>query len=106
MRKDEVPCPNILHSRHTAGGNNLLSCKETPNNRLDSCSPGFFIELDAAVHAAVVGERERAHASSLRRLNESLDARLAVQEAVLGMDVQMREVGSHGGTFPLQQLTG
>src|SRR6185295_58548 len=56
------------------------------------------IEIDAAEEVAVVGERERGEAQLRGALNELLEARGAVEQAVLRVDVQVDEIG---GQFQL-----
>ncbi len=62
---------------------------------LDARRFARFVKLDGAVHAAVVGEGQRVHTTRFGRLDQPLDVRLAVEQAVFGMDVQVGEVG-HG----------
>jgi hypothetical protein len=51
------------------------------------------VEIDAAEEVAVVGQGERGEAQLLRALDELLEARGAVEQAVLRVDVQVNEIG-------------
>src|SRR5262249_4478651 len=51
------------------------------------------VEIHAAEEVAVVGQRDRRKMKLLRPLDQSLEAGGAIEEAVLGMDVQVNEVG-------------
>ena len=64
-------------------------------NWLDARRFARLVELDGAIHAAVVGEGQRIHAARFGRLDQPLDTRLAVEQAIFGMDVQVGKVG-HG----------
>src|SRR5205085_7962018 len=64
-----------------------------PEDRLDRRFLRREIEIDAAEEVAVVGERERLETEVLRLLDQLLNLRGAVEEAVLGVDVEMHEVG-------------
>ena len=50
-----------------------------------------FIKFNGAEHIAVIGERQRRHVALLRRVNEILDAARAVEQAVVGMIVEVDE---------------
>ena len=51
------------------------------------------VEIDAAEEVAVVGQGEGGEAQLLRALDELLEARGAVEQAVLRVDVQVNEIG-------------
>jgi hypothetical protein len=72
--EDVVSFLDIFYVLYACTRNDLLTCEEAPNNRLNARSLGLFIELDGAVHAAVVGKGKRVHAAGLRRLDQPLDA--------------------------------
>ena len=59
-------------------------------DRLDVVLLAGLVELDRAVHHAVVGEAERGLAERRRARGEAVDVRRAVEQRVLGVDVQMR----------------
>ena len=61
-------------------------------------TPAFLsvvIELDRAVHHAVVGQRDAVHAQLGRALGDALGGGVAVQQAVFGVDVKMDEIAAH-----------
>jgi hypothetical protein len=51
-----------------------------------------FVELDGAEEAAVVGDGERRHAELGRAGHHGVDARGAVEQAVVGVDVEVDEI--------------
>jgi hypothetical protein len=68
-------------------------------DRFDAAAVGLLVELDAAVHRAVIGERKRGHPGVVRRPHEIGNPIRAVEKAVLGVVVEMNEVAmgqSHG----------
>src|SRR6185312_8248094 len=58
-------------------------------NRLDSRLLAGLVELDRPVHHPVVGEPDGRLAEGRRPLHEGVDLRGAVEQRVLGVDVQM-----------------
>src|SRR5258708_6158029 len=96
MGKHVVAHTNVFNILDSVRSDDLLSCQEASYNRLDASSPRGLVELEGAVHAAVVGEGDRAHAAGLRRLDKPLHLGLAVEQAVFGMDVEVSEVDGHG----------
>ena len=70
------------------------------DDRLDALRPGRLVEGDRAVEGAVVGDRHRIHAQLGRRVDQLGDPAEAVEQAELGVDVEVREVvgreGRHG----------
>ena len=64
-------------------------------NRLDPGVRGGIVEVLDAVHVAVVGNGDGVHAEGLGPLDERLDGGGAVEDRILGMYVQMDEIG-HG----------
>ena len=63
-----------------------------------------LIELDSAVHHAVVGDGKRRHLEFLGAGDELADPAGAVQETVLGVHVQVDVVGGHGVTATNQVI--
>ena len=61
-------------------------------DRLDAGLLGGEIEIDRAEEVAVVGERDRRKLELLRLRDELLELGGAIEQAVLGMDVQMDEL--------------
>jgi hypothetical protein len=61
----------------------------TAQERLDARLARAAVELDRARHGAVVGDPDRGHAELGRTLDELRDTAGAVQDRVLGVDVQM-----------------
>ena len=60
----------------------------------DGMDPLFFaraVEIDHAVHHAVVGDGKGIKALALRRLRDLTDAARAVEQAVFGMNMKMCE---------------
>ena len=49
----------------------------------------LFVEVDDAVHGAVVGDGDTVHAERFRRLDEFLDAARTVEQAELRVDMEM-----------------
>ena len=71
----------------------------------DGLDAGFrrrLVEVDRAEEIAVVGERDGRELEVLGLLDEFLELRGAVEEAVLGMDVQMDEVAVLDRTLLLE----
>ena len=54
-----------------------------------------FVEVDRAGQRAVVGERDGGHLEPRRLLRERRDPARPVEDRVLGVDVQVDEVGAH-----------
>jgi hypothetical protein len=92
MREDAIADLYIFDIFHAIGGNYFLTREQTSDNWLDACLLGALIEIERAIHAAVVGERKRVHAASLRRRDQAVQPRLTIEEAVLGVDVQVSEI--------------
>ena len=63
----------------------------------DACIVGFAVELDGPEHVAMVCHGHSRLAKRFDLLDERLDLIRAVQEAELGMEVEMNEGRSHGG---------
>src|SRR3989441_12722618 len=61
-------------------------------DRLDAGLLGGQVEVDGAEEVAVIGERQRRELELLRALDELLELRRAVEQAVLGMDGQVDEL--------------
>jgi len=61
------------------------------DDRMDAGGLGRFIELDHAVHNAVVGDRQSLHAQFLGPGHQLVDLAGAVQKAVAGMGMQMHK---------------
>ena len=61
------------------------------DDRFDPVLGGFAEKLDRAKHVAMVGDGHRGHARGVGVLEQRLDLVGAVEEAVLGMDVEMGE---------------
>ena len=67
------------------------------DDRLDALLAGLAVELDRAGERAVVGERDGRHLELGRARCERRDAARPVEDRVLGVDVQVDEVGlGHG----------
>ena len=68
------------------------------DDRLDPVLLGRLVELDRAVHHAVIGEPERGLPEARRALGELVDLARAVEQRVLGVDVEMGAAGSGHGS--------
>ena len=66
----------------------------TADDRLDAVLGAGLVELDRAVHHAVVGQAERRLAELRRARRQRVDLARAVEQRVLGVHVQM---GAGGG---------
>ena len=80
-----------------AGGFNEVEF--AADDRLDALGLGGVVELDRTVKIAVVGEREGLHPQLRRAIHQPVDPARAVEEAVVGMDVEVDEIligGRHG----------
>ena len=64
------------------------------DDRLDAVLPGGLVELDGAVHDAVIGEPERGLAEGCGARGEIVDLACAVQQRVLGVDVEVGDGGA------------
>ena len=62
-----------------------------PDYRFDAGALGGFVEVDGAVHPAVIRDRQAAHAKLLGSAHQGVDSAQAVEEAELCMYVQMSE---------------
>ena len=66
------------------------------DDRLDPGFSGLLVELDRAEDVAVVGHRHRRHPEFRRFLHEFPDAHRAIQQRVLGVEVEVNEgIGGH-----------
>ena len=63
----------------------------------------LLVEIDDAVHHAVVGDGDGRLSQLPGALHQSLDAAGAVQQAVFAVDVQMDKIG-HGGSPPFCEM--
>ena len=66
-----------------------------PNNRINSPRLARLIKLDRAIHRAVIGNRQRIHSERLAALDQIGDSISAVEQRVVGVDVEMDERTSH-----------
>ncbi|MNX99872.1 hypothetical protein D3C86_1323420 [compost metagenome] len=66
-----------------------------PDQGLDARLLGLAVELDRAVHHAVVGERQGRHLVLRRALDQLADAAGAVQQGVFGVNVAVDELRWH-----------
>jgi hypothetical protein len=69
-----------------------------PEDRLDVVLAARLVELHGAVHHPVVGEPQRRLPELRRALGQVLDVARAVEQRVLGVDVEVGAGwGAHGG---------
>ena len=66
-----------------------------PDDGLDSLGFAGLVEIDCAVHDAVVGHGDGVHAQFFGAQDERLDVAGPVEQAVLGMEVEMNERLGH-----------
>ncbi|OPZ23142.1 MAG: hypothetical protein BWZ02_03321 [Lentisphaerae bacterium ADurb.BinA184] len=66
-----------------------------PHDRVDAGLPHRLVELDGAVHVAVVGAGHGRHAAFLHLRGQVRDAAGPVQQTVVGMDVKVDKLGTH-----------
>lgn len=71
----------------------------TADDRLDACLFCGLIELDTAVHDAVVRDGDGALTTLLDAVHKLVDTAGTVQQAVFGMDVEMNEVSPLTGSL-------
>ena len=77
---------NAVHAvRHPAAGHIDLA----PDNRLDPGGLGGLVEINAAVHNAVVRQGNGALAQLLYPVHHAVNAAGSIQKAVFTMDMQM-----------------
>jgi hypothetical protein len=75
------------------------------DDRLDPRLLRGEVEVDATEEVAVVGERDRRKAKLARAVDQLLELRGAVEEAVLRVNVEVDELGVVDGvTTPLEPL--
>jgi hypothetical protein len=65
-------------------------------DRLDLESLSLSVELDRAAHDAMIGQREGIHLALASPRQQSRDFAGGVEDAVLGVNVQMNEWAAHG----------
>lgn len=73
------------------------------DDRLDAARRARLMQLDRTKHVAVIGQRDRRLFVCLTRLDQVGNPVGSVEQAVLGMDVQMNELGSGHGAFGARQ---
>ena len=77
------------------------------HDRLDPLLPGLALELDRARKRAVIGERDCRHPELCGPRGERRDAAGSVEDRILGVDVEMDEVGlGHWGLHSTPALGG
>ena len=85
MRVALVLVPTVVDDVHLAA-----------HDRLDPLFLGGLVEIDRARERPVVGERDGRHLVPGSLCGERRDPARAVEDRVLGVDVQVDEVGWHG----------
>ena len=65
----------------------------TAEDRIDPALARLIVEHDRREHVAVLGDRRGRHLQLHRRVEQLLDAARAVEQRVLGVQVQVNEVG-------------
>ena len=69
------------------------------DDRLDACLRGGPVEVDGARHGAVVRDRDRRHLELHGALDQLADTAGAIENRVLGVAVEVNELGGHGRTI-------
>jgi hypothetical protein len=82
----------LLGIGHAVGGDVGLDAQD----RLDPLLPALLVEGDRAEQVAVVGERHRVHAELLNARDQLGDAVPAVEQRVLGVQVEVDVAGARG----------
>ena len=72
----------------------------TPDDGLHPLGRGLFIEVDGAEEVAVVGDGESGLLKFPDLPEKGIQLIRAVQQAVLGVEVQVNELRRQGGTIP------
>ena len=65
------------------------------DDRIDSGAGKDAMELFDPPHVAVVGDRHRAHVVFFGQFDQTGDGARSVEHAVMGVQMQMYEIGSH-----------
>ena len=72
----------------------------TADDGLHPVGLGLFVEVDGAEEVAVVRDGERGLLKVTDLLEQRIQLIRAVQQAVLGVEVQVNELRRQGGTIP------
>src|SRR5262245_28478614 len=64
------------------------------DNRLDSLRQGLVVKVSRAENVAVIGYGNCRHVERFDALHQLLDVAGAIQQRVIGMQVEMNEIGS------------
>ena len=67
-----------------------------PDDRVDAALAALLVEVDGAVHVAVIGHADRRLPVGRGRPHDVADARRAVEHRVLGVQMQVGERLAHG----------
>jgi hypothetical protein len=90
----------VLRQQHHAIGLVHLLLVAQPgihaDDGLDACGNCRAVELHQGKEVAVVGERHRRHPPLHHLLHQRLDAHHRIHHGVLGMEVEVDELGGHG----------
>ena len=62
------------------------------DDRFDAAFRRRLVEIDRAVHVAVIGDRDRRHLRRVRLLHHVINAARPIEQAVLGVQMQMDEI--------------
>src|SRR5690606_27209658 len=87
-QQDDVVVLAIASRRRLALREVCLAAED----RLDAVRFGLLVELDGPEHVAVVGDRDGLHAPLLDGLAQVLGPDGAIEEAVLGVQVEVSEI--------------
>ena len=85
----------VIHRAHAVGGTAIIhvfaDIDFTADDRVNAAFFRLGVEIDHAVHHAVVGDGAGIHAQFLDAVEQRADAVCAVQQAVFGMQMKMCE---------------
>ena len=86
-------------ARRTAPGVAAPGCHVdlAPEDRFDATCPRLVVKDDAREEIAVLGDRQRGYTGLLCVVEQLADPAGAVQQRVLRVQMQMHELGGHGG---------
>ena len=83
----------------------LADVKLAPDNRLDARFVRGIHKMHCAKNIAVIGHGDRRHAQLLDAFNQFFDVAGAVEQGVIGMQMQVYEF-RHGSLVAVSQIPG
>ena len=67
------------------------------DDRFQALFVGRLVKFDRAIHAAMVGDRDRRHVAGVRLIHHIRNTASAVEQAVLGVQMKMDKLGMFHG---------